>query len=100
MTRFPTPLAQQEADAEATRQEQLDIFVASLRDYAHKYDWALLLACIPGAYEKRQAGWVVEGMRAEIDAFAEGYGWPSTLRAIAQAMEADDVAKRELESRR
>lgn len=35
-----------------------------------------------------------------LEAFAAAYGWPDTLRAIAQAMDADERERRELVDRR
>jgi hypothetical protein len=99
--RFPkTPLAEQEADAAATTQDARNIFVASLRDFLARYSVPMLLhdaaVAYAGVLDKDEYDVPQRHMRA----FADGYGWPSTFRAIAQAIEADDVAKREAERRR
>jgi hypothetical protein len=39
-------------------------------------------------------------MMRELKAFAAEHGWPDTLRAIAQAMAADERHRRELVDRR
>ena len=95
-----TPLAQRELEAETQRQQAWAIFVASLRDYAHRTRWCrsqLFAVLMDAADDEAGDSGAVE---CEIRAFAGLYGWPDTLRAVAQALEADETQQRELEARR
>jgi hypothetical protein len=103
MTRFamsepdPAPYdVNPEVEAEAVRQEQWAIFVASLRDYAFHDGWAEVLTAVTEAFD----GFIGTAITMQIREFAEAYGWPDTLRALAQAWQADEQAKREVMDRR
>jgi hypothetical protein len=98
---MPAMVAQMDAEmtAHGERQRAWDIFVASLRDYAHKFDYTAVLLELTDAHDGYWARGVVP-LRDEIAQFAEGYGWPDTLRAIAAAMQADEQVRREAMDRR
>jgi hypothetical protein len=96
--RIPTtPFAHREAEAEEIRRQAFAVLVGSLRDYAHGGCWCIVLQALSDAYPPAVPDLPVS---QEIAQFAEGYGWPSTLRAIAQAMEADEALKRDADQRR
>lgn len=115
---MPAMVAQVDAEMEAhhERQQAWDIFVASLRDRMAedaKCGWSDLPACpmlydIARIYRHGSVSYAyVDGnandlspIQVEIKQFAEGYGWPATLRALAQGMEADETLKKELDGRR
>ena len=108
-----TPLAEQERAAEEIRRTAFEVFVAAMRDYAAAWTWRNVIDGMDLAYRADAAvGPKIEACHhdgervtlpifvCEIQHFAEGYGWPNTLRAIAQAMEADEQFKAEAEARR
>jgi hypothetical protein len=117
MTRFatnePDPAiygdTREDIEAERIRQEAWDIFVASLRDQMaadSSRGWSDLPACPLLYYLARTYRWNdrerdgLSVVQADMLSFAERYGWPDTLRAIAQAMQADLDLQREALDRR
>jgi hypothetical protein len=97
MTTSISLLAQQEAEAEDVRRQAFEIFVGSLRDFAGWSSWERVVSGLFAAYSGRAADDVVD---LDIEQFAEGYGWPSTLRALAAAMDLDEQFKRQCGDRR
>lgn len=97
-----TPLAQQEHDAAEAKRQAWDVFVASLRDYGHEGGWDWIMRRLSYAFNGDYTSLTGPCGTAERDIrqFAEGYGWPDTLRALAQAMQADEQMKREAMDRR
>lgn len=83
-------------EAEAIRLQQWDIFVASLRDAAFHDGWAEVLTAAAEAFD----GFDGTPLTAQIHEFAGLYRWPDTLRAIAQALQADEAFKAEAMARR
>lgn len=83
-------------EADTTRQEQWDIFVASLRDHAADKSWNHVVTSMAVAYIDEWSSLC----SSDIAAFAATYGWPDTLTAIAAAMRADEQAKQEAMDRR
>jgi hypothetical protein len=87
-----TPLAEQEAQAKEIRRQAFAVFVASMRDEAARLSWAVICDGIADSF--------TESGSREVQDFKDGWGWPDTLRAIADAMQADDTARREAFERR
>ena len=97
-----TPLAEQEAQAEEIRRQARAVFVAEIRDWLATVGCGDVLADLEAAYRARRNSTYYGPGRFAYHAmlFAAGYGWPDTLRAVAQAMESDEQAQRELMDRR
>jgi hypothetical protein len=105
--RIPTtPFAHQEAEAEEIRRQAFAVFVSEIGDWAAEgRGFGFVLGEIEAGYRAARA---IPGHNPygpgrfayHAMLFAEGYGWPSTLRAIAQAMEADEALKRDADQRR
>lgn len=92
-----TLLEQREADAEAQRVQNWDVFVAGLRDHAHaRGGWGgirlYLLDAIFKGISKRAHDEALD--------FEGQHSFPELLRALAQAWQADDTAQREAFERR
>jgi hypothetical protein len=97
-----------EAWAEQDERDRLDreaqelrwqAFVEMLRACINPhFPWAAVCAAVPCAMTHApDTHNTIEGAMYE---FAASYGWPSVLRAIAQAMDADAAERAELERRR
>lgn len=84
-----TLLEERERELDETARQARAIFVASLRDFLSKY--SLDFGGLAGGCDATDA---------EIRQFADLYGWPDTLRALAQAMQVDEQMKAECEARR
>jgi hypothetical protein len=91
-----------EHEADQIRQDAFAGFVASMRDYAHGDGWEAVVAEVPEAMKYLRVCYAAfeTSIQKELMDFAEGYGWPDTLRAIASAMQADEQARREAMDRR
>lgn len=90
------PISDEEAEAEKTRDTARAIFVASLRDYAFHDGWAEILTAVSEAFD----GFVGTPITTQIHEYAALYRWPSVFLALADAMDADQRMRDELEARR
>ena len=85
------------ADADRQQREQArEDFVAWLRSQKGATDWGYVVTHLGWTFNH---GAVTTIERALAD-FAAAHGWPDTLRAVAQAMDADERERRELVDRR
>jgi hypothetical protein len=92
-----TELMQSIERERAARQQAWEDFVAAIREWAvdSGYEWVLY-----GCSKLFEGDTIETPMMRELKAFAAEHGWPDTLRAIAQAMAADERHRRELVDRR
>ena len=83
-------------EAEAKRLEAWEDFVAAMRSGRPSVQLRLVAELLDGQSDPFYRTVAKDTIRV----FAEAHGWPDTLRAIAQAMAAEDQARRELMDRR
>jgi hypothetical protein len=98
-------LVNPEHEAETIRQQAWDLFVAEVRDWAAAIKYGNVLEDLMHAYCALQMNpdYMPYGpgrFAYHAMLFSREHGWPSTLRAIAQAMQADEQAKQEAMDRR
>ena len=93
----PDPIKEEEA----IREQAFELLVSSLRDALARHGRHYLFATLADAAAFDEP-WGADSSVTEdqIKQFADTYGWPSAVRAIARALETDEQFKTELEARR
>ena len=84
---------------ERIREERWTAFVRRIRDYhSDGWQWQSIVGSAEGAMCDDRS-WSPE-IEREIGAFADEFGWPDTLRALARAMDEQQAEMAEVERRR
>ena len=93
-------MAQADADRQQ-RERAWEDFVIGLRLELQRHGLVVLLQIAATAYTRAPGSCVnFTPTEGHIRDFAAAHGWPDTLRAVAQAMDADERERRELMDRR